>query len=152
MKKYFLLLLATGLSLSCEENKIDCSAVTCLGAPTFLFEILSDGENVIENDAYPIETISIVGTDSSTFILEIQTWQTGDGEKTGVVVDNQNWEPKLYDINLNLASDVSIPIQINMGLSEAEGCCGGIPRVSAVFINGEIQSPNNRTFFTVEID
>ncbi|ASV30972.1 hypothetical protein [Maribacter cobaltidurans] len=152
MKKYFLLLLATGLSLSCEENKIDCSLVLCEGPPVFLFEVLENGENVIENDTYPIETISIVGTDSNTFILEIQTWQTGDGEKTGVVVDNQNWEPKLYDIDLNLASDVSIPIQINMGLGEAEGCCGGIPRVSAVFINGEIQSPNNRTFFTVEID
>ena len=152
MKKYFVLLVAFGLSLGCEENKIDCSLVLCEGPPVFLFEVLENGENVIENDTYPIETISIVGTDSSTFILEIQTWQTSDGEKTGVVVDNQSWEPKLYDINLNLASDVSIPIQINMGLSEAEGCCGGIPRVSAVFINGEIQSPNNRTFFTLEID
>lgn len=151
MKKYFILLVAFGLSLGCEENKIDCSTITCLGAPTFLFEILSDGENVIENGTYPIETISIVGTDSSTFILKIQTWHTGDGEKTGVVVDNQNWEPKLYDINLNLASDFSIPIEIDMGLSEAESCCGGIPRINGIVIDGERQSLNNGIYFTINL-
>ena len=152
MKKYFVLLVAFGLSLGCEENKIDCSLVLCEGPPVFLFEVLDNGENVIENDTYPIETISIVGTDSNTFILEIQTWQTGDGEKTGVVVDNKNLEPKLYDKNLNLASDVSIPIQINMGLGEAEGCCGGIPRINGMVIDGERQLLNNGIYFTINLE
>lgn len=152
MKKYLLLLLCFGFATSCEESTVDCSAVTCLGTPIFLFEILSDGENVIENGTYTLETISVDGTDSNSFILDIETWQTGSGEKTGILIENKNWEPKVYDLNLNLASDSTIPIQLDIDLSEAEGCCGGIPRVSAVFINGEIQSPNNRTFFTIEIN
>jgi hypothetical protein len=152
MKKYLLLLLCLGFVTSCAESTVDCSLVLCTGPPIFLLEILSDGENVIENGTYTLETISVDGTDSNNLIIDIRTWQTGSGEKTGILIDNQNWEPKVYDLNLNLASDSTIPIQLDIDLSEAESCCGGIPRVSAVLINGEIQSANNSTIFTIEIN
>ncbi|MDC6388803.1 hypothetical protein PP182_08925 [Maribacter sp. PR1] len=152
MKKYFVLLFALGLSLGCEENKIDCSLVLCEGPPVFLFEVMNNDKNVIENGTYSIDDITIDGTNANIFILVIQTWETASGEKTGVVLDNNSWEPKVYKINLNLASDFKIPIEIDMGLSEAESCCGGIPRVNGIVIDGERQPLNNGIFFTIDIE
>lgn len=123
-----------------------------MSRPTSLFfEVLDNGENVIEDGTYFIDDITIDGTDANTFILVIQTWETGSGDKTGIVLDNNSWEPKVYDINLNLASNFTIPIEIDIGLSEAESCCGGIPRVNGIAIEGEMQSLRNGTYFTINL-
>jgi hypothetical protein len=143
MKKHISLLLVFGLLLSCNDDDLDCSTVSCVGPPVFLFEILNNGENVIENEAYPIEAISINGTDDDSFTLDIRTWQTGSSELTGVFMNNEAWEPQVYEISLDLGSDFSIPMVIAVGLTESGGCCGGIPKVDELRIQGEPQGVGN---------
>jgi len=120
--------------------------------PFFLFEILNDGENVIENGTYTIEAISINGTDEDSFTLDIRTWQTGSSEITGVFMNNESWAPQTYEMMLNLGTEFSIPIDIRIGLTEAESCCGGIAVVDEITIDGEPQSLNNGTLFTITLD
>lgn len=149
MKKQLILVFTLLLILSCDENRIDCSTVLCAGPPVFLFEMISNDENVLENGAYILETISVTGTDEASLVLEIITVQTGSREITSLQLNNVSWEPQLYELTLNLGADFSIPLAIDIGLSEAESCCGGIPRVTAVSIDGEPQSLLGGPFFTV---
>ncbi len=151
MKKHILLFLILTISLNCDDTKIDCSTVLCIGPPVLLFEVLNSGENVIENETYTLENITIEGTDADTFVLMKQSFETGLGIKTGVSIENENWIPKAYDITLKLGSDFALPVEIGIELSEAESCCGGIPIVKSVVINGEIQSLNNGNIFTIEL-
>lgn len=152
MKKGIFLYLLLVLILSCDENRINCSTVLCAGPPVFQFEIIGNNENVLENGTYPIEDISITGTDEGSLLLEIRILQFGSGEVTSLIVDNPSWSPQLYELTLLLGTDFSIPLEINMDLSEAESCCGGIPEVRSIAIDGELQSLNDGTFFTITLD
>ncbi|WP_445384155.1 hypothetical protein ACT6NV_09045 [Robiginitalea sp. IMCC44478] len=152
MKKQLILVFTLLLILSCDENRIDCSTVLCAGPPVFLFELISNDENVLENRTYTLETISVTGTDEASLILEIQPVQTGSGEITSLQLNNPTWEPQVYELTLKLGADFSIPLVIDMGLTEAESCCGGIPVVNAVSIDGEPQSLIGGPFFTVVLN
>jgi hypothetical protein len=152
MKTYISLLLTFGLLLSCNDDAIDCSTVLCAGPPVFFFKILNNGEDVIENGSYSIESISISGTDEDSFILEIRTWQTSSEEITGVFINNESWMPQTYEMTLSLGTDFSIPIDIEIGLTEAESCCGGIAVVDGIVIDGEPQSLNDGTLFTIAVN
>ncbi len=152
MKNSFSFLLLFALLLSCNDDELDCSAVLCVGPPVLLIEILEDGENVIENDTYSIEDISISGTDQETFILEIRTW-TSLEEITGLFVNNQEWLPQVYELTLNLGTDFSIPMTIDIERSASGGCCGGIPRIDEITVNGESQDiGNGGSSFTINLD
>jgi hypothetical protein len=152
MKKHLFALLCLLIVLSCENKGIDCSTVLCVGPPVFHFELISNDENVLENGTYTLETISVTGTDEASLILEILPVQTGSREITILQLNNRSWEPQVYELTLNLGADFSIPFAIDIGLSEAESCCGGIPQVNAVSIDGEPQSLFGGPFFTVVLD
>ncbi|WP_445381310.1 hypothetical protein [Robiginitalea sp. IMCC43444] len=152
MKKQLILIFTLLIILSCDENRIDCSTVLCAGPPVFFFELNSNGENVLENDTYTLDNISVTGTDEASLVLEIRPIQTVSGEVASLVLNNPSWEPRAYELVLNLGADFSVPLSIDMGLTEVESCCGGIPVVNAISIDGELQSLNGGTFFTVVLN
>ncbi len=145
MKMPIALLCLFVLLFSCDLDGTECNVNLCAGPPTIIFEVISNGENVIENGTYDIEDILIEGDDSDRFDLSIGAFQTSGGEITTLELDNSNWSARSYDITLNFGSDFSAQIELVTATPEDE-CCEGIPFLREISIDGNTISLGSEPF------
>lgn len=132
----------------CPEDDYDCATVLCAGPPAIIIEVLANEENVFENETYSIEDISIEGTNANDFNLSL--FENQDA-KILLVIENSDWPIGSNEVNLNFSDDSSIPVQMDIALSASDECCGGIPRLESLVINGIVQN-NVSSIYTITLD
>ncbi|NKI31775.1 hypothetical protein [Croceivirga thetidis] len=139
MKKTYFLLLPLFFAFGCLGE--DCDGVSCLGQPIIAIELIQNNTNVLEEAIFILDEIALEGENTETFELTIAAIEFLDdanqvSTKTVLFISNSDWEPIQYDLNLELASDFSVPITTDIGLSQGD-CCGGIPLLESLAIDGE---------------
>ncbi len=151
MKGIVYALLGLFLLFSCDSTSTDCSAVSCLGPPVFNFEVLLNNENALENGTFTQEDISLTGTDANQFLLDLSSIRTNSGDITTLRLDNANWEPKTYTLQLVFGSEFSVDLQIALRLSQGD-CCGGIPVLEQTTIDNSAQSGNSDGLYSIVLN
>lgn len=129
----------------CPED--DCEAVLCEGPPDLSFEVLAENENVFINGTYSLEDISITGDGSDEVMISLANSAVPNSV---LVLINPNWTPESYQYELNFSDDAVVTLNVEIINSPSGGCCGGIPRLEALQINGIAQSTNGG--YTIILD
>ncbi|WP_422860957.1 hypothetical protein ACOKFD_09285 [Flagellimonas sp. S174] len=133
-KVSFLFLILLLFSQSCLEDEVDCAAVLCAGPPSIGLEILLDGENIFLNHTYTLDDVSLTGVTTSevrtTLFFEPAT------QKTVLVLSLVSVNLDSFEFAVNLSDDFSINIDMDTSLTPAGGCCGGIPILETLQIDG----------------
>ena len=144
MKKPIFLLFVLSLLFSCDEDDIDCSAVDCVGFPSLNFELLLDGQNALGENLLTLEEISLSGDHPEPTELDSFNVSTSATTETQILVlSSFAWEEKTYDFNLNIGSEYTSNIVAEVERTSSGGCCGGIPFIKSLEIDGQpIQNPN----------
>ncbi|TAI48106.1 hypothetical protein [Flagellimonas allohymeniacidonis] len=138
----------------CCDEQTDCAAVLCAGPPVIGLEVLSDGQNIFESDIYDLQDVTLESTEASDFLVSLATYQNMDGEEvTVLVLDNAQWNSQAYDITLNFSLEATANLEIQIGSSPIGGCCGGIPTLENLLIDGNPTQRNEGTgFFTLNLN
>lgn len=132
----------------CPED--DCAAVSCLGPPVLAFNIEQDNANVFITEIYTLEDISVTGDNANDFMIGLSTFNSENTDAI-LVLENYNWSTGTFQNNLVLENNIIIPLVIEIELSESGGCCGGIPRLKSLEINGILQE-NNTGLYNITLD
>ena len=143
VKKQIFPLLLLSLVLSCDEDTIDCSTVLCAGPPNLVFELLLNGENVLDANLFSEEDIAIGGTFPDSFELNVNETNFKNSRTRLLFIDRIAWEVSTYDFNLNIGSEYSHNLRVEIQLSTGS-CCGGIPRISSYQVDGISQENPNQ--------
>lgn len=154
MKKLALIVLIFAAIISCNEDNgqdgIDCSLVDCIGFPSLNFELLNQGENVFEENLLAVEEISFTGNFPDP--IELTTFEVflGERETEILFLSSFAWEEGTYNFNINIGTEFTSEVVVEVEESPKGECCGGIPFFKSLLIDGEvIQNPNEIT--TLEI-
>ncbi len=149
MKKLVLIALLFTVSISCgeddNEDGFDCRLVDCVGFPSLHFEILSEGENVFEQNLLTTDEISLSGDfpDPSELTIIQVLVDPNTEEKQLLIVSSIAWTSGTYDFNLNISDSYTTNVLIEVEKSPEGGCCGGTPFFKSLRIDNEaIQNPN----------
>ncbi len=143
MQKKVCILLFLSLFLSCDENDIDCSTVLCAGPPNLVFELLLNGENVFDENLFTAEDISISGTFPDSFELGVNETNFKNSRTQLLFIESIAWQVNTYDFNLNIGSEYSHNLRVEIQLS-TDSCCGGIPRITSYQVDGISQENPNQ--------
>lgn len=132
----------------CPED--DCAAVLCEGPPSLAFNIELENTNVFLSETYTLEELTITGDNADDFTLTLETFNTEEPQSV-LVLQNFNWTIGTSENSLVLEENIVIPLDIQISISESDGCCGGIPRLESLLINGVAQEGNNG-IYTISLD
>lgn len=147
-KKPFLLFLIALCSFSCNEDDIDCSTVDCAGPPFVGIEILLDGQNVFLNETYALEDVTLSGISNNDIDTFLSSFDSVD-ENSILFLNIRSFRAEDLQFTINLGNDFMISMVIATELSPSGGCCGGIPFLTNVQINGvqqDLSNPNGASF------
>ncbi|MDT0606815.1 hypothetical protein [Croceitalea rosinachiae] len=146
MKRLIFLFVLLSILFSCndDENNLDCSLVDCAGFPSLNFELLVNGENAFTADLLNIDEISLTGIFPDHSELTTFEVNLANGETEILFLNSFAWEEGTYDFNLNIGSEYTSKIVVEVEETPKGGCCGGIPFFTSLQIDGEvIQNPNS---------
>ncbi len=140
------------LLFGCSEDynpfeDFDCSAVSCIGPPVLFFDVIQNDSNVFLSQAYQLEDISINGNSADNFNLSINDQNLNSIPR--LLLQNDNWQTGTLAFNLNFADDFSFEISLEIGLSTGD-CCGGIPILENIEINGVPQNLSQLYMLTLD--
>ncbi|WP_343487914.1 hypothetical protein [Allomuricauda sp. d1] len=141
IKKLLFLIFSIFLFNGCigeVSDDFDCSAVSCIGPPVFIIEVIQNDENVIENDIYSLENITISGDSSDDF--DISIYDPNSDSIPRLLIQNNQWKVGVIEFNLNFSADFTFQFNTEIGLSTGQ-CCGGIPRLESLQIDGQTREP-----------
>ena len=137
LKKTIPYIVIIALLFSCSDDEVDCSAVDCIGFPSLAFEILENGENVFEQDLFSIEDVSLSGTVPDPSELVIQEGFFGPESTQLLIMTSFAWEETTYDFTINIGNSYTANLIVVIEDSPSGGCCGGIPLIQSLELNGE---------------
>ncbi|MEO0573339.1 MAG: hypothetical protein AAF039_16665 [Bacteroidota bacterium] len=132
-----LILLVTLISCD-KEEELDCSAVDCIGFPSLAFEILENGTNVFEQNIFSEEDLSFSGNTPNPAELSIQEGFLGLESTQLLIMTSFAWEETTYDFNINIGDAHVANLIVEIEDSPSGGCCGGIPLIKSLILDGEI--------------
>ena len=139
------------LAFSCDEDAIDCSTVLCEGPPTLVFEVLQNGTNVFEAEVLDASDVSITGNAPGNISFQVAEGFFTGGDTQLLSLQTSAWEATSYAFEVAFGTLGSVNLEVDIELSSTDGCCGGIPFVAAMRLDGAAL-PNPNTVLTVNLD
>ena len=136
LKKPFSLFILVLFCLSCEDSRIDCSAVSCAGPAGLSFDVLLNGENVFSSETFTIDGVRLTGANSTDFALSLFSIDSATSDPI-LFMDFHSFtfRARDYELFLDFGNDFSVKLDLQTELSSTDGCCGGIPFFTGIQIN-----------------
>lgn len=135
-------------SCNVDGDNDECATVLCVAPAVLGFEVLQDMENVFVNGTFSQVDVSFNGTISGNLRATLGSLSSGEPESI-LFVSNSNWMEGSSSFEINFPDNESIAVQVEIENSEGT-CCGGIPLLASVVVNGATQDLNG-TAFTVTL-
>ncbi len=152
LKKILIGILFLSFVFSCEDDKIDCSAVLCLSSPSIGFDILTDGTNVFSNGNYTLNSVTIAGETAMETNISLES-DLDSTQNPILFMQNPKWTDGEYTYTVHLGNDELFQMKATFIESEAKNssCCGNVATVQSLEING---SPIEKTngFYIISLE
>lgn len=134
-KKLLSLVLSLSLLLSClNTDQDECAAVSCLGFVVLGFEVIQNDENVFDIGTYSLDDVTIDDTNAQTSIELLSSI----GDTPALLIQDIDWSSAgNYNYTVSLGDNDFFTLSTTFELSQASECCGSVPILTAIEINGE---------------
>lgn len=152
LKKVFIGVLFLSFIFCCEDDKIDCSAVLCLGPPSIGLDIIADATNVFSNGTYTLDDVTIVGETTTGTILSLES-DLDNTQNPILFVQNPDWTEGKYSYTLLIGNDSQFELKATFIELEAvnSSCCGNVAFLQNLEIDGNPAQMANG-IFTISLD
>ncbi len=140
------------IGLGCNEDRVDCATVSCLGAPSIGLKIISDKADILSEGNYSLEDLSIEGDTAGNTGLSLEPDPYSSLGRI-LFIQDPDWAEGRYSYRLLIGNGIRLQLKATFIELKAvdSSCCGDVPFLQNLEIDGT-SPPMTNGIFIISID